>query len=99
LIGKVSSKLTKQATILNSRIILSFAQHRLEIDRQITDTNQLGKTRSYGYDAVGSLVSAIDRNGRKRTYTYDALNRQTAENWLDSSNAVSRTFGYTDAGL
>jgi RHS repeat-associated protein len=65
------------------------------LNRQITDTNSLGKTRTYGYDAVGSLISSIDRNGRKRTYTYDALNRQTAENWLDSSNAVSRTFGYT----
>lgn len=65
------------------------------LDRQITDTNQLGKTRTYGCDAVGDLISSIDRNGRKRTYTYDVLNRQTSENWLDSSNAVTRTFGYT----
>ena len=55
----------------------------------------MGKTRSYDYDAVGELILSIDRNGRQRTYNYDALNRETAENWLDANGNNLRTFSYT----
>jgi RHS repeat-associated protein len=51
-------------------------------------------TRTYSYDAVGDLIQTIDRNGRKRTYDYDALNRQTGEHWLDASGNDIRTFNY-----
>jgi RHS repeat-associated protein len=41
------------------------------------------------------LISSTDRNGRKRTYTYDALNRETAEHWLDTAGSDLRTFNYS----
>jgi RHS repeat-associated protein len=62
------------------------------IDRLISDTNQLGKTRTRSYDNVGNLTQTVDRNGRKVAYNYDTLNRQTAERWLDNSNATIKTF-------
>jgi RHS repeat-associated protein len=40
------------------------------------------------------LIQTIDRNGRKRTYDYDALNRETAEHWLDNLGTDIRTFNY-----
>jgi RHS repeat-associated protein len=66
----------------------------------ITDTNQLNKTRTRSYDNVGNLTQTTDRNGRKVAYNYDTLNRQTAEKWLDSSNATIKTFssGYDAVG-
>jgi RHS repeat-associated protein len=40
------------------------------------------------------LIATTDRNGRKRTYNYDALNRETAEHWLDNLGNDVRTFNY-----
>jgi YD repeat-containing protein len=62
------------------------------VDRLITDTNQLNKTRTRSYDNVGNLTQTVDRNGRKVAYNYDTLNRQTTERWLDGSNATIKTF-------
>jgi RHS repeat-associated protein len=62
------------------------------IDRLIFDTNQLGKSRTQSYDNVGNLIQTVDRNGRSISYSYDTLNRQTAERWLDGSNATIKTF-------
>jgi RHS repeat-associated protein len=62
------------------------------VDRLITDTNQLNKTRTYSYDAVGNRTQTVDRNGRSIAYNYDTLNRQTAELWLDGSNATIKIF-------
>jgi YD repeat-containing protein len=60
------------------------------IDRLIPDTNQLNKTRTRSYDNVGNLTQTVDRDGRSISYNYDTLNRQTAERWLDASNAIDR---------
>ena len=70
------------------------------VNRLITDTNQLGKTRTHSYDNVGNLTRTLDRDGRKIAYNYDTLNRQTAEKWLDASNATIKTFssGYDAVG-
>jgi RHS repeat-associated protein len=62
------------------------------VNHLITDTNQLNKTRTRSYDNVGNLTQTVDRNGRKVSYNYDTLNRQTAEKWLDGSNATIKTF-------
>jgi YD repeat-containing protein len=43
------------------------------LNRQITDTNQLGLSRTYAYNAMGNETSMVDRNGRKTSYLYDAL--------------------------
>jgi YD repeat-containing protein len=48
------------------------------LNRQLTDTNQLGLSRTYAYNAVSNETSMVDRNGRKTSYLYDALDRQ----WL-----------------
>jgi RHS repeat-associated protein len=65
------------------------------LNRLITETNELGKTRSYSYDAMGNRISMSDRNGRVREFNYDGLNRQTAEEWLDSAKNVIRTISST----
>jgi len=39
-------------------------------------------------------MSIIDRNARQRQFTYDPVNRETAEKWLDSLNNVIRTIGF-----
>ncbi len=40
-------------------------------------------TLHFVYDAAGNLIRYTDRDNRVTAYTYDADNRQTAENWLD----------------
>jgi len=49
---------------------------------------------------VGELVQQTDRNGRVTTYTYDALGRITAENWLDANDNViaTTTYAYNAVG-
>ena len=39
-------------------------------------------------------MTQTDRNGRIRRFVYDAIGRQTAEEWLDSSGNVIRTIQY-----
>jgi hypothetical protein len=61
-----------------------------------SETNQLGKTRTRAYDAVGNQVEMIDsyacakgdRNGRKTAYSYYTLNHQTTEKWLDGTSPL-----------
>jgi RHS repeat-associated protein len=60
----------------------------------VSDTNALGFTRSYGYDAVGNQTTMTDRNGRKMAYIYDDLDRRTQERWLDSNGNSIRTTSY-----
>ena len=50
---------------------------------RLSETNALG-TRTFAYDADDRLVSATDRNGRVRSFDYDAEGRLTDEDWLDS---------------
>ena len=44
---------------------------------------------------MGNLITATDRNGRVRQYTYDDLDRQTAEIWPDASDNEVQTIDYT----
>lgn len=50
--------------------------------------------RSYAYDALGNMVEYTDRNGSVVAYQYDALGRETAENWLDSAENVIYSIAY-----
>ena len=59
-----------------------------ERDRLMTETNELEKTRSFGYDKNGNRTQVTDRNGRITDYIYDNLNRQTHERWLDENGQV-----------
>jgi YD repeat-containing protein len=60
----------------------------------VEDTNQLGDTRTYQYDAVGNLIETTDRNGREIDYTYDKLDRNTSETWLDEAGNPIRTLNF-----
>jgi YD repeat-containing protein len=64
-------------------------------------TDTLNHTATCAYDADGNLVQSIDRDGQETDYTYDALGRQTAELWINSSGTASRTIatGYYSDGL
>ena len=61
----------------------------------VTDTNALGQTGTTAYDVAGNEVSDTDRDGPVRTFSYDALNRKTAEHWLDASGNVTRTTAWS----
>jgi RHS repeat-associated protein len=65
------------------------------VDRLLTETNQLGFSRSRVYDAVGNQIEMVDRNGRKIVYGYDALNRRTSESWLDVNAQSIRLHSYS----
>ena len=69
------------------------------LDRQISETNQLGDARSYEYDDSDNLTAIVDRNQRRTEYVYDALDRLTDEKWLDGVSVI-RTIAhaYDDAG-
>jgi RHS repeat-associated protein len=65
------------------------------LNRVVEETNQLGFTRYFVYDAVGKLTGRTDRNGRAIEYTYDNLYRRTQENWLDEYESSVRTIDWT----
>lgn len=49
---------------------------------QVTmETNELNNTRSFWHDAAGNLTRKKDRNERVTQYTFDDLDRMTAEKW------------------
>ncbi len=43
--------------------------------RLITETNALGKTRTFTYDAAGNRTSLTDRNGKTRRFSFNARDR------------------------
>jgi YD repeat-containing protein len=44
-------------------------------DRLISETNALGKTRTFTYDRAGNRTSITDRNGKTRRFSFDACDR------------------------
>jgi RHS repeat-associated protein len=64
------------------------------LNRLLTETNQLGFTRSHSYDAVGNEIERVDRNGRKTVYQYDGLNRKTGETWIGANGQGLRATSY-----
>ena len=55
------------------------------------ETNALGDSQSYAFDASGFVTSAINRNGKITTYTIDGNRRLTLEKWyqpVDEWNEV-----------
>ena len=56
---------------------------------QVTmETNELNNTRSFFHDAAGNLTRKKDRNERVTQYTFDDLDRMTAEKWLTSGDPI-----------
>ena len=58
------------------------------LNRLVLNTNALSKSKSYVYDVAGNLTRTVDRNGRMIQYSFDTLDRQTAENWQQSGSAT-----------
>jgi RHS repeat-associated protein len=56
--------------------------------RVTMETNELNNTRSFWHDAAGNLTRKKDRNERVTQYTFDDLDRMTAEKWLTSGDPV-----------
>lgn len=62
------------------------------MNQVLTDTNELGNTRFFDYDAIGNLVERTDRNdrnGKVREFDYDPLSRLTEERWVDGATIVN----------
>ena len=51
--------------------------------------------RRYDYDLASNLTERQDRNGRTQAFTYDKLNRQTQERWLDAQGNTVRDIDYS----
>ncbi len=51
--------------------------------------------RVYVYDGEGNQTKIINRNGRRREFTYDALSRLTEERWYDPDGSLVRTIAST----
>lgn len=47
--------------------------------------------RVYAYDGEGNQTKIIDRDQRRREFTYDPLNRLTEERWYDPDRTLVRT--------
>ena len=43
---------------------------------------------------MGNQIASVDRNGREINYSFDKLNRNTAEVWLDEAGNPIRTFDF-----
>jgi len=54
-----------------------------------------GSAESYGYDAVGNMISYTTRAGQVKTSVFDNCNREVSYTWSDSTPGVSRTYDAT----
>ncbi len=68
---------------------------RVVTEHTAADTG--GRTRLFGYDSAGQLVTAADAGG-ERAYTYDAAGRLTAETGPDGERRHGRAYTYDAAG-
>ncbi|MEM9186359.1 MAG: RHS repeat domain-containing protein, partial [Planctomycetota bacterium] len=48
----------------------------------IAETNELGASLYYKYDAIGRLTQKFDRNGRLTVYSYDIYRELDKEEWF-----------------
>ena len=60
-----------------------FVFERDALGRVVVEMDPFGLSRRHRYDAAGNRIETVDRNGRKRTFDYDAQNRMVAESWHD----------------
>jgi YD repeat-containing protein len=61
-------------------------------------TGGSGWAMAYSYDANGNLASKTDARNIKTTYDYDALNRNTAVSYSDSTPAITRIYDTATLG-
>ena len=70
--------------------------------RKSTDTNAADETTTttyFVYDADRELIDTTDADGRRTTYAYDQLGRETGETWLSSGTPIYQaTFTYDADG-
>ena len=59
-----------------------------------------GNSSYYQYDAAGQVTRVVDRNSRKRDFSYNDLGLVTSEVWVDGFGNAVKTIahGYDDAG-
>jgi YD repeat-containing protein len=65
---------------------------KVAFDRLISETNALGKTRTFTYDAAGNRTSLSDRNGKTRRFSFDPLNRLITETWTGDGRTINSTY-------
>ncbi len=62
--------------------------------RLVGTTDQLANSNSISRDAHGNITEMIDRNGKRRTFVWDADRRITFERWHDGGGMVVREFAF-----
>jgi RHS repeat-associated protein len=64
---------------------------------QLTGSTTTTATRTFAYDTLGRLQSSVDSDNRLVTYSYDALDRLTNEQWYSgptTTSTLQRTITY-----
>ncbi|MCG7872835.1 MAG: GH-E family nuclease [Candidatus Thiodiazotropha lotti] len=59
-----------------------------DLNRQLSETDNLGSVSGTSYDANGNVLSQIDANGNTTSYVYNALNFLTREEQPEGRNIV-----------
>ena len=57
--------------------------------RKITDTDPLGKSATFAYNAASYMTSTTDRLGRRRDFTYDGAGFKTGETWKNADTTTA----------
>ena len=97
-----------QIASFGSRLDLQYCFHGILDDvrvynheltaKEVGDIYDSTLRRTYAYDAAGNLTEKIDRDNRVTTYTYNAVNEQVQEDWLDGDGqSIHTTKTYYDA--
>jgi len=71
------------------------SRRRMGVGRLTSETDAIGKSEYYAYDAVGNPVRRTDGDGRTTYYAYDAVNRLSQVAYPEG---YSSTFTYDAVG-
>ncbi len=58
----------------------------------ISETDPLGNTVQYEYDAVDNLIARTDGNGRRTEFEYDEIDRLIGETWVETEQAIDYSY-------
>jgi len=67
-------------------------------NRMTSETDAAGRQIIREYNAIGQVTNIVDRNGKRRGFTYDAAGFPDLETWYGSAGEVLRQFDFDFGG-
>ena len=61
-------------------------------DRMVRETDPLGNSTRYQFDAVNDVIGMIDRNSKAIAFAYDDLDRLITETWVGGGNVITSQY-------